>query len=273
MITVLGESLVDVVRSADGRVRRHPGGSPANVAVGLARLGHGVRLRTAFGDDADGALLAAAFERDGVQVLRAVTAATSTATAHLDATGAAGYEFSLLPDPDPQLPAELGECLHTGSLAALVPAAAERSAALLRAARGRAAVSFDPNCRPALMGEPADVRARVAEHVAASDVVKASAEDVAWLHPGEDVRAVARRWAGLGPALVVVTDGGAGCTAVAAAGEVAVPALPVAVADTVGAGDSFTSALLDALSRRGALGADSRERIARLDAAEIADVL
>ena len=51
-VLVVGEALVDVVHTADGAVREHPGGSAANVAVALARLGRRVRFATAYADDA-----------------------------------------------------------------------------------------------------------------------------------------------------------------------------------------------------------------------------
>ena len=99
--------------------------------------------------------------------------------------------------------------------------------------------------------------ARVEELVALSDVVKVSDEDLEWLHPGEDPVATATRWAGLGPALVVVTRGGEGAVAVRHDGSVLeVPGVPVVVADTVGAGDTFSGVLVDALLGLGVHGAE-----------------
>ena len=274
MITVAGESIVDVVHYPDGRVQRSPGGSPANVAVGLARLGRDVQLLTHFGDDPDGQMLAAAFSHDGVQVHGAGTGTTSTATAHLDERGIARYTFDLVAAPARHETAPLtGQCLHTGSLAALAPANTAATSRLLQRARGKMTVSFDPNCRPELMGEAARAQAVVHELLPLCDVVKVSDEDLAWLHPGQDTDAVARDWLQRGPALVVVTRGGEGCFALNDAGRVEAAAKFVRVVDTVGAGDSFTAALLDALSRAGALGAAASSRIQRLSAADLDAVL
>ncbi|CAM3533898.1 hypothetical protein NOZE110980_02705 [Nocardioides zeicaulis] len=88
-------------------------------------------------------------------------------------------------------------------------------------------------------------------------MVKVSDEDLAWLHPGEDHVAVATRWATQGPGLVVVTRGGDGAVAVRPGGTaLEVPGVPVEVADTVGAGDTFSGVLLDALLALGVRGTD-----------------
>ena len=293
MITVVGESLVDVVHHPDGHVQRHPGGSPANVAVGLARLGQDVQLLTSFGADADGRLLAESFARDGVQVRASTSAATSTATAYLDASGAATYTFDLVDDPADEadaarsasdstaasdssmaaLPTPLGSCLHTGSLAALSPASRRRIRQLMAQARGRASTSFDPNCRPALMGSAEQTRGAVEDYLSLSDVVKVSEEDLAWLYPGQDPHVIARRWVREGPTLVVVTLGGRGCFATTWTSQASAPALQVDVVDTVGAGDSFSAALLDTLDTLGVLGGDTQARIADLSVADLESVL
>ncbi|MYS11686.1 carbohydrate kinase, partial [Streptomyces sp. SID6041] len=110
--------------------------------------------------------------------------------------------------------------------------------------------------------------ARVERCVALSDLVKASDEDLAWLYPGEEPHTVAARWLGLGPALVLVTRGATGSFALGREHLVEAGALPVAVADTVGAGDSFMSAVLDALAGRGrdalgTLGAEDLDGLLR----------
>ena len=275
MITVAGESLVDVVSHADGRTERSPGGSPANVAVGLARLGHDVRFLTRYGDDDDGRVLAGHLQRAGVRVVGAGSGRTSTATARLDEHGSATYEFDLVPPAVASSAAAplTGECLHVGSLGALAPDATDDALALVRRGRGGRAVSFDPNCRPGLIGSPARAREAVREFLRLSDVVKASDEDLSWLHPGREPLDVAREWLAEGPALVVVTRGGDGCLAVTATGDVAVPSVPVDVVDTVGAGDSFMAALLDALSRAGVLGGEVRDSISRLPGQDVAQAL
>ena len=269
-VVVVGEALVDVVRRTGGTgSARHPGGSPANVALGLARLGSPARLVTSFGDDEDGALLRRHLEGDGVDLVVSTEPGvpTSVAEATLDAAGVASYDFRIRWALDEQdvlpLPAD-AVCLHTGSIGAVLEPGAEVLRRAVAEAGETVSVSYDPNCRPALMGRPDDVGPRIESLVAASDVVKVSDEDLAWLHPGHDPREIARAWLGLGPSLVVVTLGGEGSYGVCAAGDVTVPGVRVAVADTVGAGDSFMAGLLDGLRRRDLLGAEAGGRLRAL---------
>ncbi|WP_460446175.1 PfkB family carbohydrate kinase, partial [Angustibacter aerolatus] len=219
---VVGEALVDVVdRTAlgDSEPQRHPGGSPLNVAVGLARLGHVARFATRIGDDADGAAVRAHVEHDGVRLEPGslVPGRTATSTAVLDTSGAAQYEFDIvneLPAIDPTGAAHL----HTGSIGAALRPGRDTVRAAVLAARGTAVTtSYDPNLRPRIIGPADDERPGVEELVAACDVVKASDEDLAWLYPGEEVAAVLARWARLGPALVIVTRGDEGALAARAA--------------------------------------------------------
>jgi fructokinase len=263
-VLVVGEALVDIVRRQNGTSDEHPGGSPANVALGLGRLGRRVSLLSRLGNDARGERVRVHLAASGVSLVPGTTTAgaTSTATAVLDDRGVASYEFVLdwqLPVA-PALPEALA--LHTGSIASFLPPGGEEVLDLVRRSAGRITVSYDPNARPALMGEPADARRRVEQFVAAADVVKVSDEDLAWLEPGRDAAEVAAAWLALGPALVVVTRGADGALGVCAEGPVEVPAPPVDVVDTVGAGDAFTSGLLDALATADLLGA-SRSRALR----------
>jgi len=113
-------------------------------------------------------------------------------------------------------------------------------------------VSFDPNARPTITPDLPAVRERVERLVSLSDVVKVSDEDLAWYYPGEAPEDVARRWAASGPLIVAVTLGGEGALGVQVDDVETIyrtPGVPVAVVDTVGAGDTFMGALLDALTR------------------------
>src|SRR5690606_18157039 len=118
---------------------------------------------------------------------------------------------------------------------------------LVRAARGRALVTFDPNCRPTVVPDRALAVAQAEAFVALSDVVKASDEDLAWLYPARTVEQTLRAWLELGVTLAVVTRGGDGALAVTRDASADVPGVAVTVADTVGAGDSFMAALIDRL--------------------------
>ncbi|MGN6220308.1 MAG: PfkB family carbohydrate kinase, partial [Microbacterium sp.] len=224
-IVVVGEALVDIVHRASGIVEETPGGSPANVALTLGRLDREPVLVTRLGRDERGIRLRRWLEESGVEVRGVDAARTATATAHLDPSGAATYEFDLgrsLVDDPAQLPELVGDAdlLHVGSVAAVIEPGAEHVVRLARATRPQALVTYDPNIRSSLVDDPAAVRARVEELVALADVVKASDEDLRWLQPGDDVLEAARRWAARGPAFVVVTLGADGALAVTAGGDI-----------------------------------------------------
>lgn len=271
-VLVVGEALVDIVHRGDGSVDEKPGGSPANVAITLGRLGRRPRLLTHVGDDDRGRLVRAWLEASGVEVTGRAAARTSTATAVLDATGAARYAFAIEWDVD-AAGADIPGAVHVGSIATTLAPGADAVLGLVERARGRALVTFDPNIRPSLVTDADDVRRRVRALIEHADAVKASDEDVAWLHPGADLEEVARAWVAAGPALVVVTSGAEGALAATASGIVRVPAPRVDVVDTVGAGDTFMGALVDGLLDAGASGSRARETIAALDGARLTSLL
>ncbi|MFJ2581879.1 carbohydrate kinase [Kitasatospora aureofaciens] len=242
---VIGECVADVVRVDGAPDRVHPGGSPANVAYGLARLGRSAMLLTQLGDDAHGRLIRGHLEAAGVTVRADAVERTPSAVVELDGDGRAQYAFDIgWTLASAELPFVPGH-LHLGSIAAVTAPGAAAVLELVEQWQGRAGVSYDPNVRPALMGERAEAVRRVERCVALSEVVKASDEDLAWLYPGEGPESVARHWLALGPAVVAVTRGAAGAFALTADGtREEVAAVPVPVADTVGAGDSFMAAFL-----------------------------
>ena len=264
---VIGEALVDVVERADGSVSEHAGGSPANVAVGLARLGRDTMLATALGDDRHGELVCGHLAGSGVRLSDGSVKpgqVTSSAHAVLDDAGAATYSFDVRWDPDLGVLDSDFLVVHTGSMAAAMEPGASSVLDLLRDRRPASTISYDVNARPALMGHPDVARARVREFAAASDVVKASDEDLAWLEPLLSWEEAAAALLALGPAAVVVTLGAKGAAVVTREGHGSVPAPLVSVVDTVGAGDSFNAALLDALWSRSVLGGQHRAALARL---------
>ncbi len=278
-----GEALVDIVRRLDGSTDEHPGGSPANVALGLGRLGRRVSLLTRFGDDARGASIRARLEASAVQIVAASQSAapTSTATATLDAAGVATYEFEIdwrLPDEAHSL-AQLGRgglparALHTGSIAAFLQPGGDAVYDLVAEAAGSMTITYDPNARPKLMGDPAAARERVERFVTHCDLVKVSDEDLEWLSPGEDPAEVVERWLQLGPAVVILTRGGAGALGVCRAGQADVSPVPITVVDTVGAGDSFMSGLLDYLAEANLLGGEHRAALQALDLKDLTAML
>jgi fructokinase len=275
-LTVIGEALIDLVPSArevgrgrlagealPGRYEARPGGSPFNVAVGLARLEHRVTLMARLADNPFGRLLREHATAERVDLGHAPTAAepTTLAVVGLDPEGRATYDFYLEGTADWQWSAgEIARVpddtavFHMGSLASWTPPGdgkIHETAARLRRG-GQVLVSYDPNVRPALLGDPLQARARVERSVSAAHLVKASREDAEWLYEGASLQEVSRRWLRLGALLVVITDGPDGAHLFrAGSAPVHRPGRRVQVVDTIGAGDAFTAGLLGGLARRG----------------------
>jgi len=276
MVNVVGEALIDLVLetpstdgqwidAVDGSARycARPGGSPFNVALGLARLGQPTRLFARLSSDAFGRQLRTHAATNGVMLDRCVLAdePTTLAVVGLDDDRNAVYDFYVDGTADWQWREQelIGLAddawVHAGSLAAWTPPGAVCIAEALTRARhsaARPAISFDPNIRARLMPERPAALEIVEGLVGLSTVVKASAEDLAWLYPNREIAAVLTAWRGLGPELVVVTEGASGAHALARTGDVFTVASPaVEVADTVGAGDAFMAGLIDALINAG----------------------
>jgi len=264
-VLVVGEALVDLVQRADGSRHEAPGGSPANVALTLGRLGRHPQLLTSLGDDDRGRAVRGWLEGSGVRVSAgsATGAHTSTATALLDASGAATYEFDLAWSVDTQL-AGPADVLHVGSIATVIEPGASAVLRLVEERRQNATITFDPNIRPALIDDAGAARARVEQLVGLADVVKVSDEDLRWVRPDQSLSEAAADWLALGPAAVVVTLGGEGAFALTAAGRVSILAPLVSVVDTVGAGDTFMGALIDGLVDADVAGADRRAALREL---------
>jgi fructokinase len=273
---VLGEALVDVVRQADGSSTEHPGGSPANVAVALARLGRPTSLATDISDDRLGRSVLAHLDASGVGLALPVRVggATSSAVVDIGADGAAVYDFDLRFDIEVPRPARPPVVVHTGSIGAVLAPGADVVREVLVDRRTTSTVTYDLNIRRQVMGSLWSLRAKVEALLALSDVVKAADEDLAALYPELGTDAAARRLLELGPAAVLVTRGGGAVTAMLASGQqVAHTVRKVAVADTIGAGDSFTAAVIDRLWSAGLLGVDQRDALRLLDREGWLDVL
>lgn len=274
-ILVVGEALVDVVPDRNGQLQDLPGGSPANVAITLGRLGRDVRLVTVLGDDERGRLVRSWLEASGVTVLAQESGSgrTSSAAVTLDTTGAATYDFDLAWDLG-EVPGEDCDVFHVGSIATVLDPGADVVLEAVRAHHGRALVSLDPNARPVLTPDRVAAAARVEELVALSGVVKVSDEDLEWLFPDVHPVVTATRWATRGPGLVVVTRGGAGAVAVRPDGTtLEVPGVPVVVADTVGAGDTFSGVLIDTLLALGVSGPGGADALRALTDRDVLDVV
>jgi fructokinase len=261
VITVIGEAIIDLVHTGGKSFEAHPGGSPLNVAVGLARLDRPTAMMARLSGDAFGRILRNHAESNRVDLSSAVDApeTATLAVVTLDEAGRATYDFYWDGTADWQwtdtelaaLPADTG-ILHTGSLAAWTQPGADQIAALVEEIRGSVLISYDPNMRPKLLGTPEKVRSLAERSVAAAHVVKASDEDVQWLYPDESIEDVVRRWLTAGPDVVVITRGADGASAFTKTGlAISRPGIAIQMVDTVGAGDAFTAGMLDAVAARG----------------------
>ena len=250
MLTIIGEALVDVVHSNDAPMHAYPGGSPLNVAVGAARLGHKTRFIGHYGTDEHGASIAAHLSASKVQVpFEPRAARTSTAQAYIGEDGAARYEFDIDWSLDSYADDILAlapscEALHTGSIGAMLEPGAHVVAQALTAARESALISYDPNCRPTIISD-------------------------------RSLAETAHAWLDLGVELMVITRGEVGPIAYTRAypNGIEEPAYRVEVADTVGAGDSLMAALIAALLDRGISGAQARAKLAALTREDIQNLL
>jgi fructokinase len=286
VVAVAGEALVDLVPTgAPGGFQAVPGGSPANVAVGLARLGLPVRMLARVGADTLGRQIRRYLQDNDIRLDHVVEATepTSLAVVDVDPEGLAHYDFRIDETADWQwTDAELDHALddgvvalHTGSLAALM--LAPGAAALLRLverARQTATISYDPNFRPQLMIRDTALE-RVDTMLGSADVVKVSSEDLAWLYPQRAPEDVLTDWAARGPGLVVVTLGGDGALAATAADPTPIhrTGRRIRVVDTVGAGDAFSAGLLAGLHQRGLLGADRRNALRTMAKTDLTDLV
>jgi fructokinase len=263
LLTVIGEALVDLVPAGpSGEYRAHPGGSPFNVAVALARLRNRTALMARLARRGFGRLLRETAATEGVDLGAAADAAepTTLAVVSMDGPGQATYEFYLQGTADWQWsiaelrrrPADTA-ILHFGSIASWTPPGSERIDQLVEEARERngVLVSYDPNIRPPVLGAPTRGRHLVERSVGRAHVVKASREDIEWLYPSRPVEDVASHWNDLGAELVVVTDGADGAIAYRkGADPMRRPGRRIRLVDTIGAGDAFTAGLLSGLVRR-----------------------
>ena len=270
-ILVAGEALYDIVASGDGRLEGHPGGGPFNTARTIGRLRQPVAFLGRISTDGLGRALAASLAAEGVDIAGAVPTddPTTLALAYIDADGGATYRFYAAGTSVPGLGVEaaLGAlpaavaALHVGTLGLMLEPVATALEAVVDGLSGRALIVVDPNCRPGLVDDAAAYRPRLKRILGRSDVVKVSAEDLAWLDPGVETGVAARGLLELGPALVLLTCGADGAVAIGAWGEARVAAPPARVVDTIGAGDAFGGGFLAWWHSRG-LG---REALGRAD--------
>ena len=258
-IWVLGDAVVDLLPDGEGRLLQCPGGAPANVAVGVARLGGNSAFIGRVGDDPFGRFMyqILADEKVEVRQMRLDPAhRTSTVVVDLDDQGERSFTFMVRPSADLFLePADLpsfsaGEWLHVCSIA--LSAEPSRSAAFQAMASIREAggyVSFDPNIRPDLWADENELRRCLERALQHADVVKLSVEELTFLTHDAEVKTGLESLMRRCPArLVLVTLGKEGVIAWHDGAVKHYPGTSVECVDTTGAGDAFVAGLLYGLA-------------------------
>jgi fructokinase len=282
MFLVCGEVLFDlfVQPSQDGKVRLDavPGGSPFNVALGLARLGQPVQFFSGLSRDLLGRKLARFMKAEGIGAgyAKYTSGPTALSIVELNEEGNPDYAFyghmpayQTLTESDlPRLPDSI-RFIHLGSIATVLQPGAGTLASLAERECGTRLIAYDANVRPTIEPNLDVWRRAFARLSAATHLIKVSAEDLAILFPGASRDVIVRRWLDGTARLVVVTEGANGAVAWTRHRTLHCPQAPVHVIDTVGAGDSFQSALLAGLAELDvltveALGGISEQNLFRL---------
>jgi fructokinase len=275
MIVVCGEALLDVFTMGETRtglaLEANVGGSPFNLAMGLARLGQSVGFFGAISTGFAGDVLLRALQSEGVDTAAVArkAAPTTLSLVGLDAQGVPSYSFyglgcadRLLDSADlRRLPATLG-ALCLGSYASVVEPGATALRELVEREKGRSLIAFDPNVRLSVEPDVGLWKTQMEWMLSRVDLLKISHEDLAALYPDLPVPAFAQRALEQGARLVVVTCGALGALAWTPNSSVSIRPETVVVVDTVGAGDTFQAALITWLVEHDAL---NRTALAALD--------
>lgn len=257
-VLVIGEALVDVVHSGDGGIKNVPGGSPANTAVALARLGITTFMKARISKDKFGSEIRSYLENQNVNLNLSlfVDEPSSVIDAFIQKDGSAKYEANLKGASDygwteSELDIALAEnikIIQLGSLTSYIEPGASNVENWYKKLRNNSKhlLTFDPNIRHPLDAQPEDeVRKRAKNLASLAHVVKASDEDLSWISPDQDVIETAKNFIENGTTLVVITLGKNGAVAINSNFEVIqIPAPAVEVKDTIGAGDTFAAALI-----------------------------
>lgn len=276
MIVACGEALVDLFlydrTGTHIKAEAVAGGSPFNVAIGLARLGQKVAFCGGLSTDSFGEFLSGILQSEGVDLAYAVVTPrlSTVSVVSTDASGHARYSFHGEASADRCLtPADLAFALPTeiqaltfGSYTLAVEPVASAYLSLMQREGHRRVISIDPNIRPTVIGDLSGYDRHLEKFLRHATIVKASEEDLELVFgPDADIATIAGNWMALGPPLIVVTRGAKGALAFHRDERIVCPGRAIKVVDTVGAGDSFHAALLASLAAQHAL---SRAAIASL---------
>lgn len=257
MFVVCGEALYDLFSANDGAhtdvgFDGRMGGSPFNVALGMARLGAQAALFTGISTDMLGEKLFRTLSKEGVDTrhLLRTSRHTTLSVVAVDAAGIPSYAFygagssdcSIGVDDLPALARDITG-LHFGSYSIAVEPVASAMAALAGREKNRF-ISLDPNVRPAIEPDMGIWRGRIDAMRRLASMVKVSDEDLAALYPGENPEVRLMHWASDGPVLTILTRGGGEIMALRGSDVIRVSPPAITVVDTVGAGDAFQASLL-----------------------------
>jgi fructokinase len=272
MIVSCGEALIDFLpQPPSGRgaaFAGFAGGSPFNVAIAAGRLGQPAGFFGGLSSDFFGDTLRQALRESNVVTSLAHDTDRPTTLAFVSLeSGNARYAFfdensagRMLSESDLTPMPKAVAALNFGSFSLAEEPCGTAFEALMRREHRDRVISLDINVRPTLIHNRDGYLARIDRLAALTDLIKLSDEDLAWLTPGGSFEALADRYQKFGTQVVVLTRGGEGSTAVSGDLRAEVPAVAVKVADTIGAGDTFTAAMLvwlaqqEKLTKRGVAG-------------------
>ena len=259
-VWVAGEVLIDLI--PDGSKRKPiVGGGPANTAKALSKLAIDTQFIDGISGDEYGQMAKGELVASGVKLdyVKYSDKQTCLAIVSLSDSGSASYEFVIentatfdfnldwLPNPQSERPA----LLHIGTLATAIEPGASILFDWAQSVAKVAPIVFDPNIRPAVIGDRKQYVLQVERWVSISSAVKVSDEDLKWLYPSLEIDQVVNNWLAKGPALIVVTYGDKGLAVYRIGEKVSVDAVKVSVADTVGAGDTVGAILVEAIVKDG----------------------
>ena len=259
-VWVVGEVLIDLI--PDGS-HRTPivGGGPANTAKALSKIGINTQFIDGISTDDYGQMAKDELVASGVKLdyVKYSDKPTCLAIVSLSESGSASYEFVIentatfdfnstwLPNPQTERPS----LLHIGTLATAIEPGASVLFEWAQSVSKVAPIIFDPNIRPAVISDRKQYLMRVERWISISSAIKVSDEDIKWLYPSLEIEQVVNNWLAKGPSLIVVTYGDKGLVGFRVGEKVRVDAIKVAVADTVGAGDTVGAILVEAIVKDG----------------------
>jgi fructokinase len=262
MIVSIGELLIDFIATEEGNLKdvkafeKHPGGAPANVAVGLSRLGVESGLVSKVGDDPFGEFLLERLNDEGVRTFIAKDGERHTGVVFVQLIGAKPefilYDgvayFNLLAKDVPLDLMEKAEAIHFGSVLFAREPSRSTLLGVLERVRGKVPLSYDVNIRPDLWrGREEEMLKDIERALKLAGIVKLGDSELAYLEEkGISIDEFDFK-------LVAVTKGERGSELMSGEAKVQVPAYNVEPIDTTGAGDAFTAALLAGLHYSGLL--------------------